>query len=239
MDIIDKAAGNIDMKGNLEKLRTFFLSYDPQPPIMDPDRFQDICKQVGVSSLFSTLHDATSTNRMSDEQQNLTKMRVVIVIYIMMYSQSQQANWFQVSLARKLKQFAISQQGLASLRNLGIVAHPQTIKASIVASSASHLKRVKEFFQSIIENEVYFFCIDNCYNIRTKHCPESKTQTQSVHTNTLLVKVFSNIKAVPNDSLLSLLPVHPAEESVLKTLIDEHMSTISQTYAMQAKCQTE
>ena len=51
--IIDKAAGNIDMKGNLENLKTFILRYDPQPPIMDPDQFQDICNQVGVSSLFN------------------------------------------------------------------------------------------------------------------------------------------------------------------------------------------
>ena len=231
-DILGKAARNIDMKGDLEKLKTFFLSYDPQPPIMDPDQFQDICKQVGVSNLFSTLHDAMSTNRMSDERQKLTKMRVVVVIYIMMYSQSQRANWFQVSLARTLKQFGISQQGLASLRNLGIVAHPQTIKASIVASSASHLERVKDFFQTIIENEeLIIFCIDDYHNIHTKHRPESKTQTQSVHTTTLLVKVFPNIKAVPNDSLPSLLPAQPVEESLLKTFIDQHMSTISQTYA--------
>ena len=231
-DILGKAARNIDMKGDPEKLKTFFLSYDPQPPIMDPDQFQDICKQVGVSNLFSTLHDAMSTNRMSDERQKLTKMRVVVVIYIMMYSQSQRANWFQVSLARTLKQFGISQQGLASLRNLGIVAHPQTIKASIAASSVSHLERVKEFFQTIIENEeLIIFCIDDYHNIHTKHCPESKTQTQSVHTTTLLVKVFPNIKAVPNGSLPSLLPAQPVEENFLKTFIDQHMSIISQTYA--------
>jgi hypothetical protein len=42
-----------------------------------------------------------------------------------------------------------------SLRNLGIVAHHGTIKASMLASSASHLERVKEFFQSVIENEQF------------------------------------------------------------------------------------
>ena len=99
------------MKGDLEKLKTFFLKYDPQPPIMKPNKFQDICRQVGVASLFSSLHDAINSNRMSDERQELTKMRVVVVIYIMMYSQSQRPNWFHVFLARTLKQFGISQQG--------------------------------------------------------------------------------------------------------------------------------
>ena len=113
------------MKGDFEKLKTFFLSYDPQPPIVDPDRFQGICKQlqVGASSLFSTLHDAMSANQMSNERQKLTKMILVVVTYIMTYSQSQRANWFRVSLARTRKQFGISQMGLASLLNLGIAAH--------------------------------------------------------------------------------------------------------------------
>ena len=66
-----------------------------------------------------------------------------------------------------------------------------------------------------------------------KHHPESKTQTQSVHTTTLLVKVFPNIKAVRNDSLPSVLPVNPVEQSLLIKVIDEQMSSISQTYASQ------
>ena len=91
---------------------------------------------------------------------------------------------------------------------------------------------MKEFSQKIIENKDFIiFCIDDYHNIHTKHRPESKTQTQSVHTATLLVKVFPNIKAVSNDSLLPLLPVNPVEESLLQTFIDEQMSIISQTYA--------
>ncbi len=84
----------------------------------------------------------------------------------------------------------------------------------------------------MIENEQsIIFCIDNYHNIHTKHRPESKTQTQSVHTTTLLVKVFPNIEGVPNDSLPSLLPVNPVEDSLLKKFIGENMSTILQTYA--------
>ena len=93
----------------------------------------------------------------------------------------------------------------------------------MAAPSASHLERVKEFFQRIIQNEEFIiFCINDYHNIRTKHRPKSKTQTQSVHTTTLLVKVFPNIKAVHNDSLPSLLPVNPVEQSLLRKVIDEH-----------------
>jgi hypothetical protein len=199
---------------------------------MDPDQFQDICMEAGAANLFSTLYNAMSSDRMSEERQELTKLRVMVVIYIMIYSQSQRANWFQISLARTLQQFGISQQGLASLRNLGIVAHPRTIKASMQASSASHIDKVKAFFHTVIENEQFIiFCIDDYHNIHTKHRPETKVQTQSVHTSTLLVKFFPNIKAMHNNPLQPLLPVNPVEDSLLKMFIDENMSKLSKTYA--------
>ena len=64
-----------------------------------------------------------------------------------------------------------------------------------------------------------------------KHRPEANTQTQTVHTTTLLVKVFPNIEAVPNYFLQPLLPANPVEESLMKKIIVEDMSTCSQTYA--------
>ena len=159
--LLQKTANIIDIEGDLEKLKTFFLAYDPQPPKMDPDRFQEICAQAGVANLFSILNNAMSSTRMSDERQQLTKLRVLVmvVLYIMMYSRSQRANWFQLSLARTLQQFGISHQGLASLRNLGIVAHPRTMKASMLALSASHLDRVKGFFQTVIEKEQFSYFV--------------------------------------------------------------------------------
>ena len=71
---------------------------------MDPNRFKGICMEVGATSLFSTIHDAMSSDRMSDERQELRKLRVMVEMYTMMYSQSQRADWFHVSLARTLQQ---------------------------------------------------------------------------------------------------------------------------------------
>ena len=45
------------------------------------------------------------------------------------------------------------------------------------------------------------------------------------------MKVFPNIEAIPNDFLQPLLPANPVEESLMKKIIVEHMSTCSQTYA--------
>ena len=124
-----------------------------------------------------------------------------------MYSKSQRANWSNVSLSRTLQQFVISQQVLSSLRNLGITAHPCTIKGSMLIWSASHLDRVKEFFKTVIENEQFIiFCIDDYHDIHTKHRPEAKPQTQPTNTATLLVKVFPNMPVVRLDYRKVLRP---------------------------------
>ncbi|CAB4041343.1 Hypothetical predicted protein [Paramuricea clavata] len=73
-ELIQKSAEIFDIKGDLEKLKTHFLAYDPQPPVMDPNQFEEICMQAGAGKLFSTLHMAMSSNRMSDERQGLTKL---------------------------------------------------------------------------------------------------------------------------------------------------------------------
>ena len=63
-ELICKAAENIDVKAEVEKLKTFFLTYDPQPAIMDSEQFQNMCTQAGAANLFSTLYNAMSSYRM-------------------------------------------------------------------------------------------------------------------------------------------------------------------------------
>ncbi|CAB3988267.1 Hypothetical predicted protein [Paramuricea clavata] len=101
---------------------------------------------------------------------------------------------YEALLQRTLKQFGISEQGLASLRNLGVAAHPRTIQAAAQSSATFHLNIVAEFFQEVVQNEHFLvFCIDDYHNIHTMHRPEAKTQTQQVHMATLLVKVFPKV----------------------------------------------
>ena len=54
------------------------------------------------------------------EPEDLNIIRTMVSIYIVVYSQSQRSNSFQVALARTLQQFGISEQGHRFLRNLGI-----------------------------------------------------------------------------------------------------------------------
>ena len=123
----------VDVKDYLAKLKTFYLRTEY------PDHFENICKQAGVENLFSSLLEAMTSYRMSHQRQGLPKLRAMVVIYIMLYFQSQRGNRFQISLARTLQKFGLSQQGLAFLCNLGIVAHPRTIKATMQIFSESQI----------------------------------------------------------------------------------------------------
>ena len=67
-ELIHKAAESIDIKGDLEKLKTLFLAYDPQPAVMDREQFQLMRTQAGGANLFSTMYNAMSSYRMSDER---------------------------------------------------------------------------------------------------------------------------------------------------------------------------
>ena len=63
-ELIRKAAENTDVKGELEKLKTFFLAYDPQPAVMDPEQFQHMCTQAGAAK--SILNPLQSYELISD-----------------------------------------------------------------------------------------------------------------------------------------------------------------------------
>ena len=227
--LLKKASFCPNFKNDLLKIRSFVSTLSQ--PEMDPQVFEKICKDVGAENLYLCIKDGICSERMSDERKQLVKVRTMVIIYIMVYSQSQRSNSFQVALSRTLQQFGISQQGLQALKNLGIAAHPNTIKTLEKSSSSLHASHVAHFIESAIENDHFLiFLIDDYHNIHTKHRPEARTQTQSAHMSTLLLKVFPNIKAV-SQSGINLLPRCPVVIPDLKSLVSSNGQNLSRTYA--------
>ena len=194
-DLLKRASSYCNFKTELEKIRSS-LSAKPKTPEMDPEIFEKLCIDAGAGKLFATIYQSMCTERMSESRVCLNKSRTMVIIYMLIYGQSQKANSFQVALSRTLRQFGISKQGLMSLRNLGIAAHPHTVKAAAKSSASSHPKSLVKFFQDAVNDEkLVVVMIDDYHNIHTKHRPESKTQTNAVHMSTLLVKVFNDVDA--------------------------------------------
>ena len=199
-------------------------------PEMDPTAFESICRVAGAENLYNCINNAICSNRMSTERKQLSKLWTMVIIYIMVYSQSQRSNSFQAALSRTLQQFGITEQGLQSLQNLGIAAHPRTVKAQAKLSSSAHSNHVS-FIESAVENNQFMiFCINDYHNIHTMHRPESKTQTNAIHMSTLLLKVFPNIKAVSQERI-NLLQKFPVEIPSMKFFITNNMHNVSKTYA--------
>lgn len=227
--LVKKASFCPDFKNDLSKIRSF-ITKSSQQEIMDPNAFEKICKDAGAHNIYQCIREAIFTDSMSEERKHLSSIRTMVIIYIMMYSQSQKSNTFQVALSRILQQFGITKQGLESLRNLGIAAHPQTIKVLRKSSCSTHSSDVITFIDSAIKNNQFLvFCIDDYHNIHTKHRPEAKTQTQSIHMATLLLKVFPGVKAVPHHE--NVLPNSPVNIQEVKVLVLSSISSLSKTYA--------
>ena len=226
--LMKKASLCPDFKDDIFKIRSF-ISKLTQPE-MDPQMFEKICSDAGAHNLYKCIRDAIYSHNMSEERKHLSGIRTMVIIYIMMYSQSQKSNAFQVALSRTLQQFGITKQGLESLRNLGIAAHPQTVKVLAKSSSSTHSSSVLTFIESAIEkNQLIIFCIDDYHNIHTQHRPEAKTQTQAIHMTTLLLKVFPNVKAIPHygNNVKSKSPVEIAN---VKSFVSSNLSIISKPY---------
>ena len=143
-----------------------------------------------------------------------------------MYSQSQESNAFQIALSR-----SITKEGLESLRNLGIAAHPQTVKVLTKSSSSTHSSSVLTFIESAIEkNQFIIFCIDDYHNMHTQHQPEAKIQTQAIHMTTLLLKVLPNVKAVQHHGN-NVVPNSPVEIENVKGFVSSNLSILSKSCA--------
>ena len=147
--LLAKASFCPNFRDDLIKIRIHIANM-PQPE-MNPTVFEKLCRDAGAWNLFSCINDAICSDRMSTERKHLSKLRTMVVIYTMMYSQSQRSNAFQVALSRTIQQFGITEQGLQSLRNFGIAAHPHTVMAKPKSSSASHSTTVASFIESALK----------------------------------------------------------------------------------------
>lgn len=151
-DLINKAQQYCNFQEELTAIR-LSLASGPHNPEMDPDAFEAFCKQVGAEQIFHTVYNGMISDRMSENRRRLNKTRTMVIIYMMLYGQSQRCNWFQVALSRTLQQFGITERGLTSLMNLGIAAHPHTVKAAAKSSASAHTTNLFSFFENVVEKK--------------------------------------------------------------------------------------
>ena len=223
-----------DMKSEVQKLsqKCYHLFENSAQPEMNPDKMEQICQEAGAINLFSTIYVSMVTERHSSNRKKLNRSRTVVIIYMLLYGLSQRNNWFQVALARTLTEHGISEHGLASLKNVGVSAHPRTVKSASKASSDSHLKTVQDFLNDAQnKRQMIAFFIDDYHNIHTMHRTSKQQQTQTIHMATLLLKVFPNVEAIDRNTYISSNDTIPANSAKLKEVLTKSLPTLSRTYA--------
>ena len=63
---------------------------------MNPHIFEQMCKTAGAENFYLSIKNAMWSERMSEERKQLCSVRTMVVIYIMLYSQSQKCNSFKL-----------------------------------------------------------------------------------------------------------------------------------------------
>ena len=231
-DLLSKATKMCDLNQELTQLRSKCLKKFGKggKPVTDPGEFKMLCAEAGSFKLFNTITEAMKSDRQSEQRQLLNDRRAVSIIYMMMYGQSQQANWFRVATACTVKGLGVSSRGIEMLRNMGLTTHPLTVSKACKKVSLSHHESVKNFFEEAISNEhMVVIFIDDYHNIHTTHRPSNATQTQPAHMATLLLKSFKNIQSVfsagPDDQ-----DPQPANKGLLSDLIERNSRKLARSY---------
>ena len=230
--LLGKANKMCDLNQELTLLRSKCLQKFGKwgKPITDPGKFKNLCIEAGSLKLYNTITEAVKNDRQSEQRQILNERRAISIIYMMMYGQSQQANWFQVATARTVKGLGASSRGIETLRNMGLATHPLTALNVSKKMSLSHHESVNNFFKDAISNKhLVVIFIDDYHNIHTNHRPTDIAQTQPIHMATLLLKSFQNIQAVYSAGPDDQAP-EPAINGLLSNLIDKNLSKLAKSY---------
>ena len=66
---------------------------------------------------------------------------------MMLYGQSQQANWFQVATACTIKGLGVSSRVVETLRNMGLTTHSSTVSIASKKIALGRQEIVKRFFE--------------------------------------------------------------------------------------------
>ena len=98
---------------------------DKMPPF-DPDSLQEACIVASANKLSHVIFNAMSYEDRSEKRQEHNKEKVVTIIYMLMYSRSQKASWFQKVMSNMVVGKDMSEGGSSVLHKSGIAVSKST-----------------------------------------------------------------------------------------------------------------
>ena len=204
-------------------------SGDTQPPF-DPRLLKKLCNDAGASKLFNAILYAMSTNDQVAGRMHLNEKKAVTIIYMLVFGQSQKANWFQKTLSRQVVTKGISESGLALLNKIGVGISKSTQKRDFTQMSKNHDILVSQFIsEACASKDLLVLMIDDYTNIHAKRRPNDEMTSTARSMATILLKRFRGIPAIP----ASAVDIDPQgiNSEALAQAVAENLSQLSATYA--------
>ena len=230
-------ANHEDLRCEVEKVRKYLWEKLGCPtllqssPIFTPSDIEKLCRNAGAPNLFSHILHLMAMPEQSSNVKLKNHSRVVNVLHMLMFGQSQKCSWFQHANTSFLQKNGVSETGLIALWQEGITVHPRTARV---------MARVLDFnyeslVQGWIEDAVYrsfllAFMVDDYTNVHTMHRPTGDLPSVVSKKATLLLKRFDDTSAIPVDPLK---PAHnPAgvDSQLLLALLIEKMPNLSRSF---------
>ena len=213
-----------------EKLWTLYGRNDAVPPF-DPDTVKDLCISAGASKLFDTIMTAMSSEEKSSLRQHQNEKKAVSVIYMLVFGQSQKANWFQKIVAQNTVGKGLSESGLSVLNSTGIAVSKSTQRRHLRKTADRYVARVQSFIDDAIDRKcLLVLMVDDYTNIHTKQRPKDQETSSAKKMATILLKKFPTIPAIALNEE-SHIYKDGISISILNNFIEDKMPQLFSSFA--------
>ena len=228
---------NFDLKADIEKVRKYMEStFGPVcnrkvPAIYDPSEMKKLCSDAGADKLFDFLLNTMTTEvRQTAKKIIENEHKVVTLIHLLAFEQSQKCSYFQHDNAILMKDFGLSDQGLNTLRRQGLTVHSKTSSAERKQKTDKHSSEIQSWIKTRIDNKEFMVVIiDDYTNIHSRRRPKSSETNVVSNMTTIVLKTFPNIPAIP----ISNVPLQNPEiieADKLVQYIEKSMHLLSITF---------
>ena len=171
-----------------------------------------------------------SSEDTSAQRQALNEKKAVTIIYMMMFGQSQKANWFQKVISNMAVGKGISEGGLSVRNKSGIAVSKSTQRREFLKVANSHESVVQDFIADAINKKALLaLMIDDFTNKHTKKRPADQATSSARSMATIIIKRFSDGSAVSIDE--QIINPDGISQDMLLQLTAKLLPSLSTTFA--------
>ena len=175
------------------------LSKTPNHAEFDPNKFRQMCIDVGATKLFDAVHKSMLTKRKSKKRSEHLKKRTLAIIYTMCNGKNQRINQFQKLNTQFLMSSNVNKEAMNTERNIGISMSTTSSYRIINKGEARHQETCSRIIRDATNNGwLITSSIDDYTTIHSRHRPQDQKASSAINMCTIIFRVYTNLPAIPN-----------------------------------------